>query len=203
MNVVEKSRSDPSLEAVDFDRFRLRRFIESLAGRRARNPRRSRSISPASPRCSKATRRRCCSAPPGPERQELVGNVMGSRARLAARLRRRAGRAADGNPAPAAQQAGDLRGLARRGAGAAGRADRRRRRPHQAAGASPARRRRRALYLRLDRLRRSIRKTGWTNVGMRRLMLRGRTRDRHRSGRAERSARDLRGERRARASRCR
>ena len=48
------------------------------------------------------------------------------------------------------------------------------RRPHCAAGASPARRRRRTLHLLLDRLRASTRKTGWTNVGMRRLMLRGR-----------------------------
>ena len=47
------------------------------------------------------------------------------------------------------------------------------------------------------------RKTGWTNVGIRRLMLRGRTRGRRRSRVAERPARDLRGERGAPASRCR
>ena len=90
MNVVDKPATQPELATpADFDRFRLRRFIESLG--RTANSRRatSRSISPTSPRCSKATRRRCCSAPPGRRRQELVGNVMGSRARLAARLRRR------------------------------------------------------------------------------------------------------------------
>ena len=48
-------------------------------------PATSRSISPALPRCWRAIPRRCCSAPPGPRRQELVGNVMGGRARLAAR----------------------------------------------------------------------------------------------------------------------
>ena len=46
-------------------------------------------------------------------------------------------------------------------------------------------------------------KTGFTNVGLRRMMLRGRTGSRHRSGGAERSARDLRGDRGGRASVCR
>ena len=61
-----------------------------------------------------------------------------------------------------------------RGAGAAGRADRRRRRPHHAAGASPARRRRRPLHLGVGMDFAVDPATGMTNVGMRRLMLRGR-----------------------------
>ena len=122
--------------------------------RRTRNPRASRSTSPTSPKRSKAIRAPCCSAPSARSAQELVGNVTGSRARIARAVRRRAGRAAAGNPAAAAQQAGDRRGRARRGAGAGGRADRRRCRSDRAAGPSAARRRRRALYLGLDRLRR-------------------------------------------------
>ena len=63
-------------------------------------------------------------------------------------VRHHAAKAAAGNPAAAAQQAGIRRGEPQRGAGAAGRHDRRRRRPDQVAGASAARQGRRALHLR-------------------------------------------------------
>ena len=46
-------------------------------------PARSRSISPTSQRRSKAIRAPCCSAPPARSGQELVGSVTGSRARIA------------------------------------------------------------------------------------------------------------------------
>ena len=83
MNVVEKAASSLRPNAVDFERFRLRRFIESLGGATNSRPAASRPISPTSRRCWRATARRCCSAAAGPEKAELVGNVMGSRSRIA------------------------------------------------------------------------------------------------------------------------
>jgi 2,5-furandicarboxylate decarboxylase 1 len=82
MNVAEKASAEPRPNTVDFERFRLRRFIESLgpeeldthtaaidlaglAGVMEGNP--------------KAVLFRSA----GPEQAELVGNVMGSRARIA------------------------------------------------------------------------------------------------------------------------
>ena len=50
MNVVEKAGANLRPNAVDFERFRLRRFIESLGGTPNSTPATSRSISPASPR---------------------------------------------------------------------------------------------------------------------------------------------------------
>jgi len=83
MNVAEKASAKPGSNTVDFERFRLRRFIDSLgmeqldtcnaaidlaglAGVMEGNP--------------KAVLFRSA----GPEQAELVGNVMGSRARIAA-----------------------------------------------------------------------------------------------------------------------
>ena len=133
----------------------------------------------------------------GPERQQLVGNVTGSRSRIAHAFGVAPNELLREIQRPPAQQAGDRRSLARRGAGAAGGADRRRRRPHRAAGASPARRRRRALHLRVDRFRRRSEDrldqcrhpppdAARPHRGRRRPQL------------AERPARDLRGERRRR-----
>ena len=88
----------------------------------------------------------------GPEKTELVGNVMSARSRLAAALD------TDEKDFPAvlrerlqpSVQAG--RGVVRGGAGARGRADRRGRRSHRAARPSAAWPRRRALHLGQHRL---------------------------------------------------
>ena len=162
----------------------------------------SRSISPTSPRSSKATRRRCCFAPPGRRSRNW------SAASWAA---------ARGSPAPSARRPDTLLAEIQRrlktkpeivevsrarSAVPAGGADRRRRRSHQAAGASAARRRRRALYLVVDRLR----DRSQDRLHQRRPAPHDAARPpggRHRPGGAERSARDLRGDARRRASDCR
>ena len=198
MNVVEKAGkktgSDLRPNAVDFDRFRLRRFIESLGARRTRHPqragrsRRHRRGDGGQPEGGAVSRRR---SREGGTRRQRHGRPLADRGGV----RRQAGRADEGSAAAASQQAGDLRGVARRGALPGGGADRRRRRRDQAAGASAARRRRRALYLGLDRLchrsedRLHQRRPAPADAALR-------TRDRHRSRRAERSAGDLPGQRR-------
>ena len=89
----------------------------------------------------------------GPEKAELVGNVMASRRRLAAALDTDE-RGLLGTLAAAAQPPASAgQSVVAAGAGAAGRAQGRRRRPVQAAGAPAARRRRRAVYFRRHRLR--------------------------------------------------
>ena len=112
------------------------------------------------------------------------------------RLRQDARHAARRNPAPAQDQTGNRRGVARRSAVSAGGADRRRRRSHQTAGASAARRRRRALHLLVDRLR----DRSEDRLHQRRPAPHDAARPprgRHRPCCAERSARDLRGDRSA------
>ncbi len=82
----------------------------------------------------------------GPEHAELVGNVMSAGSRLAAALD------TDEKDFPTVLRErltvrSHRRGVARRGAGARGRAARRPGRPHRAAGEPAARIRRRALHL--------------------------------------------------------
>ena len=112
-------------------------------------------------------------------------------------VRHDAAKAAAGNPAPAAHQAGIRRGEPQRGAGAADGHDRRRRRSHQAAGASAARQGRRSLHLRRHGLRP---RSGDRPDQCRPAPLHGaRPRHhRHRSRRAERPAQHLSGDARAR-----
>ena len=141
---------------ADFDRFRLRRFVEDLGDELAtvNEPTDLADVANILEGNPKAVLFRAV----GPERQELVGNVTGSRARIARAFGVEPKAAAAGAAAAPAQQARHRRGVARRGAGAGGRADRRRCRSHRAAGASRARRRRRPLHLLLDRFRRRSRR---------------------------------------------
>ena len=201
MSIVEKTQarapSQAPATAADFDRFRLRHFVEGLAQHDeletvdnavdladvADDPRRQ-SESRAVPRG------RAGAAGAGRQRHRQPDAAR-------ACVRRRARRAAGGRPAPAAPQARDRRGAARGSAGAGGRAHRRRRRPHHAAGASRTRRRRRPLYLGLDRLRRRS-EDRLDQCGRAPADAARPARDRHRPRVAERSARDLRGDRRRR-----
>jgi UbiD family decarboxylase len=84
MNVIEKAGAYLKSQAADFNRFRLRRFIEDLTGTdelEVRNePIELAGIAEVLDGNSKAVL--FCAA--GRERAELVGNVMGGRARLAA-----------------------------------------------------------------------------------------------------------------------
>jgi 2,5-furandicarboxylate decarboxylase 1 len=82
MQVVQKGSTDPAL-AVDFDRFRLRRFLASLAQAGELETRDApidlADIAAVLEGNPKAVWFRAA----GPEQQELVGNVTGSRSRLA------------------------------------------------------------------------------------------------------------------------
>ena len=176
MNVIEKAdkTTGTAARAGDLDRFRLRRFIEDLvaAGEVERRdaPVDLAGIAEILDGNPRAVHFRAV----GPERQELVGNVVSSRGPHRPRFRRGAGAARRRNPAPAADKPEIVEVTRAEAPVQQVVAHRRRRRPDGAAGASPARPRRRALHFGLDRLRASIPRTGWTNVGIRRLMLRGR-----------------------------
>src|SRR5690242_2289923 len=83
MNVVEKAGTKPKANAVDFDRFRLRRFIENLGADELdtrRDPIDLAGIAEVMEGNSKAVLFHAA----GPEKAELVGNVMGGRSRIAA-----------------------------------------------------------------------------------------------------------------------
>ena len=196
MGIVEKTQAAAPSRLADVDRFRLRRFVEGL-GRRARDRQRGRSTSPTSRPSSKAIPRRCCSA-------RSVRSVRNWSAMSPA--------AARGSPAPSASsRTSSLPEVQRR----------LRNKPEMvevSRAEAPAqevvltgddadlttlpvhlaaRRRRRALYLRLDRLR--DRSEDRLDQCRRAPPDAARPpRGRRRSRLAERSARDLRGERRRR-----
>jgi 2,5-furandicarboxylate decarboxylase 1 len=83
MNVIEKSETSVTSQAADFDRFRLRRFVAALADtgelETRKEPLELAGIAEVLEGNPKAVL--FCQA--GPERAELVGNVMGGRARIA------------------------------------------------------------------------------------------------------------------------
>ncbi len=83
MNVADKSRSAASPQSVDLDRFRLRRFVDDLvtAGEAEvhAGPVELAAIADTLEGNPKAVLYRAA----GPEKQELVGSVMGGRERLA------------------------------------------------------------------------------------------------------------------------
>ena len=194
---LEQVRGNTSAASpVDYDRYRLRRFVEALDAaeleRRAGMSKLSAvagalEANPKAVLFEQAGRRRAC-----PRRQ-----CAGEPHAVCAGLRRHAADVAAGNPAPFADQAGIRRGRPRRGAGAGSRHDRRRYRSHQAAGASAARQGWRTLYLR----RHGFRARSGHRLHQRRpAPLHGaRPRHhRHRPGRAERPAQHLSGDARAR-----
>ena len=83
MNVVEKAGASLRPNAMDFERFRLRRFVESLAPSELETrdaPMELASLAEVMEGNTKAVLFRSA----GPEKAELVGNVMGGRARIAA-----------------------------------------------------------------------------------------------------------------------
>ena len=87
MNVVEKAGkktgSDLRPNAVDFERFRLRRFIESLGD--AELETRSEPVDLAGiAEVMEGNQKAVLFRAAGPEQAELVGNVMGGRSRIAA-----------------------------------------------------------------------------------------------------------------------
>ena len=83
MNVVDKTKAGNPPHAIDFERFRLRRFVEGLGADECdtRNePVDLAGVADILEGNSKAVLFRAA----GPEKQELVGSVMGGRVRLAA-----------------------------------------------------------------------------------------------------------------------
>ena len=83
MNVVEKAGSNLRPNAVDFERFRLRRFIESLGS--AELDTRNEPVDLAGlAEVMEGNQKAVLFRAAGPEKAELVGNVMGGRARIAA-----------------------------------------------------------------------------------------------------------------------
>ena len=83
MNVVGKPQDGRPAQAVDFDRFRLRRFVDDLAGTGELETHTSAiDLADIAERLEGNPKALLCRAA-GPEKQELVGSVMGSRTRLA------------------------------------------------------------------------------------------------------------------------
>ena len=81
MNVIDKSKAQES-QGVDFDRFRLRRFLEELPESELETreqPTDLADVAAALDGNAKATYFRSV----GPEQHELVGNVCGARSRIA------------------------------------------------------------------------------------------------------------------------
>ena len=84
MNVVEKTGSNLRPNAVDFERFRLRRFIESLADIGELDTRDEPVDLAGIAEVMEGNQKAVLFRAAGPEKAELVGNVMGGRARIAA-----------------------------------------------------------------------------------------------------------------------
>jgi UbiD family decarboxylase len=84
MNVVEKTGSNLRPNAVDFDRFRLRRFIESLAGTGELDTHNEPVDLAGIAEVMEGNKKAVLFRSAGPEKADLAGNVMGGRARIAA-----------------------------------------------------------------------------------------------------------------------
>lgn len=83
MNVVEKAAANLRPNAVDFERFRLRTFLESLS--LAELDTRSEAVDLAGiAEVMEGNQKAVLFRSAGPEKAELAGNVMGGRARIAA-----------------------------------------------------------------------------------------------------------------------
>ncbi len=150
MNIIDKTESKT---AIDFERYRLRRFIDELPPEEIDTSAEPIDLADGRAGARRQSARRAASAPSG--RSATSSSATSPAAAAASR-------------APSASRRDELlqevqrrlrnkpehrRGRARGSAGAGDRAHRQRRRPHRAAGASAARRRRRALHLGLDRFR--------------------------------------------------
>jgi UbiD family decarboxylase len=173
MNIIEKPKAQASQGVADFDRFRLRHFIDKLPADELETRREPTDLADVAQAFEGNVRAVRFDAV-GPERQELVGNVCGSRARLALafgvapeNLRNEVQRRLRGRPdifevprgeAPVQQVV--LTGID---------ADLTKLPVHLQHGADGGPFISASTDFVIDP------KTGWTNVGMRRLMLRSRT----------------------------
>src|SRR5262245_37423125 len=83
MNVIDKTEAGRTTRAVDFDRFRLRRFIEALGPEELETRKDLIDLADIA-EVLEGNLKAALFRAVGPEQQELVGNVMGGRARLAA-----------------------------------------------------------------------------------------------------------------------
>src|SRR5580704_9631706 len=83
MNVIEKPGAAAGVAANDLDRFRLRRFIDELAGTDELERRETPVDLTDVARILDGNPRAVHFMAAGPERQELVGNVISSRSRVA------------------------------------------------------------------------------------------------------------------------
>ena len=83
MNVTEKAGAKPRPNTVDFERFRLRRFIESL-GTEELDTHNAVTDLAGLASVMEGNPKAVLFRSAGPEHAELIGNVMGSRARIAA-----------------------------------------------------------------------------------------------------------------------
>src|ERR1700746_1998898 len=83
MNVIEKPTAGASLATNDLDRFRLRRFIESLAGTDELERRDAPVDLVDIAKILDGNPRAVHFLAAGPQQQELVGNVVSSRSRIA------------------------------------------------------------------------------------------------------------------------
>lgn len=83
MNVIEKTKAAGPSTALDFDRFRLRRFIESLAQHGELDIRHDPIDLADVAAVLEGNPKAVLFQKAGPEQQELVGNVVGSRSRIA------------------------------------------------------------------------------------------------------------------------
>src|SRR5262245_65124752 len=81
MGIVEKTRAAAPATTADFERFRLRRFVEGLADE-LETVHEATDLADVA-RILEGNAKAVLLRAVGPERQELVGNVTGSRARIA------------------------------------------------------------------------------------------------------------------------
>src|ERR1700730_310119 len=83
MNVVEKAGTNLRPNALDFDPFRLRSYVEGRAGRGERDTHNEPVDLAGLAEVLEGNQKAVLFRAAGPEKAELVGNVMGGRARLA------------------------------------------------------------------------------------------------------------------------
>ena len=122
MNVIDKAARGKASN-FDFDRFRLRNFIEELIDTDELAIREEPIDLADIAQALDGSKAAILFKAAGPEKQELVGNVVASRSRLARAFEVAPGQAAWRNPAPLASEARHGRDRPRRRASAGSRAD--------------------------------------------------------------------------------